>query len=311
MGDVAAGAAGALLLGGRSTAAASAPRCCLRRPCGRCRLLAVLAWRGTVTMAVLVLPAAASGVPTMAFELARSAWVAPSVTPGEQPRAQWAALRRRQPCGNAGFAFGGWLYQALGAALASRSTRELRGVGAVPARRAGGDAGSRSDTQDWRTLWAESAAGLKAIGERPALRALTVIEVFTALGVSLAGTSLMIFVARDLALPTGALGMVFALGALRSITGAALAPRLGRALGARLAMALGSGYWRSALRSCRWRRPGPWLDRADAAGCAANRWRRRPHGARRARPHARRGRCRQPSWRAPVPASAVRACSPH
>ena len=49
----------------------------------------------------------------------------------------------------------------------------------------------------------------------------------------------MIFVSRDIGLPTGWLGTVFALVALGSIVGASLAPRLGRRIGPGRAMACG------------------------------------------------------------------------
>jgi predicted MFS family arabinose efflux permease len=51
----------------------------------------------------------------------------------------------------------------------------------------------------------------------------------------------MIFVSRDVGLPTGTLGMVFALGGLGSVAGAALAPRLGRRWGPGRVMTLGLG----------------------------------------------------------------------
>jgi predicted MFS family arabinose efflux permease len=55
----------------------------------------------------------------------------------------------------------------------------------------------------------------------------------------LGGTSYMIYVARDLALDTGVLGMVFAAGGVGSALGAALAPRIGRSCGSRRAVVLG------------------------------------------------------------------------
>lgn len=240
--DVAAGAVGALLLGGwidRSGKRAAMLACDGLRA-ALLGLLAVLTWRGVATMPVLVILAAASGVLNIGFDMARSAWVAQSVAPGELPRRNGQLSIAGSVSEALAFAFGGWLYQALGAALAL-AVDALSYVASALCLRGAREAVSerRSDTQNWSGWWAESVAGLKAIGVRPPLRALTSIEVLTAFGTSLAGTGYMIFVARDLALPPRPLGVVFALGALGSIAGAALAPRLGRALGAGRAMTLG------------------------------------------------------------------------
>ena len=82
-------------------------------------------------------------------------------------------------------------------------------------------------------------AGLRTLLTQPALRALAAIEVLLALGGSLAATSYMIFVARDIGFGTGSLGMIFATGGLGAVAGAALAPWLGRRLGPGRAMTLG------------------------------------------------------------------------
>ena len=82
-----------------------------------------------------------------------------------------------------------------------------------------------------RQLLKDSAEGLRAVAARPLLRALAGIESLLAFSMALAGTSVMIFVSRDIGLPTGWLGMIFATGALGAIIGASLAPRLGRRFG--------------------------------------------------------------------------------
>jgi MFS family permease len=73
----------------------------------------------------------------------------------------------------------------------------------------------------------------------PELRVLATLEILLALAGSFAGTSYMIYVARDLAFSTGALGMIFASGGLGALAGAALAPRLGRHFGSGNVMTLG------------------------------------------------------------------------
>jgi Na+/melibiose symporter-like transporter len=244
--DVAAAAVAGLLLGrwvDRSGKRAVMLLCDIARS-ALLALLALAAWRGWLTMPALVAAAAASGVLTLGFELARSAWTAQCVAIDDLPRrnAQLATVGSLSE--TAAFALGGWLYQGLGAALALavdacsyavsalclRSVREVHG-GALEA--------AAAPTAGWRTVLQESAAGLRAVATRPALRALAGVEMLLALGMSMAGTSYMIFVARDLALPTGELGMIFALGGLGAVIGASLAPRLGRRFGPARAMLAG------------------------------------------------------------------------
>ncbi len=50
-------------------------------------------------------------------------------------------------------------------------------------------------------LLAEAAAGLRAVWQRPKLRALAAIESLLAFGMALSATSYMIFVSRDIGLP--------------------------------------------------------------------------------------------------------------
>jgi hypothetical protein len=142
----------------------------------------------------------------------------------------------------AAFALGGWLYQGLGAALAlaadacsyAMSALALRGVHAVAAAPRSTSARTR-----WQAWADDCTTGLRAVAAHGALRALAGIEILLALGMGLSATSYMIFVARDLALPTGVQGMIFALGGLGAMAGAMLAPGLGRRLGAGRAMSCG------------------------------------------------------------------------
>jgi hypothetical protein len=191
----------------------------------------------------LFVAAAFSGWLTAAFELARSAWVAQQVPVGELPRrnAQLSAVGSVSEA--ASFAIGGWLFQGLGAAVAlaidgasyALSALCLRGVPEVP----GAAAPQAASGSRLQRLRAEALQGLHAVFDRPVLRTLAGVEGLLAFWMGLGGTSYMIFVSRDVGLPTGTLGMVFALGGLGSVAGAALAPRLGRRWGPGRVMTLG------------------------------------------------------------------------
>jgi Na+/melibiose symporter-like transporter len=214
---------------------------------GRCALLLALAfaaWRGQATMAGLFVAAAISGLLTAAFELARSAWVAQQVPAGELPRRNAQLSAAGSVTEAAAFAIGGWLFQGLGAVVAlavdalsyAASALCLRGVPEVP-----GAQGVRPSVPAswWARLQAEALHGLQAVAAHPALRTLAGVEGLLAFWMGLSGTSYMIFVSRDVGLPTSTLGMVFALGGLGSVAGAALAPRLGRRWGPGRVMTLG------------------------------------------------------------------------
>lgn len=213
--------------------------------------LAALVWLDLASWIWLMTAAALQGVSGMAFELARSAWMARQLSQAELPRrnAQLSMVSSLSETG--AFALGGWLYQGLGAVgallldaasyLASAAC--LKGLAApepaAPAR-ASAPQGRRQMLADW---WRDGLAGCAAIAAQPGLRALAGIEALLAAALALGGTSYMIFVSRDLALPTGPLGLVFALGGLGAALGAGLAPRWGRRWGPGRTMSIGLAAW--------------------------------------------------------------------
>lgn len=275
--DVAAAAAGSLLLGAWVERRGKREVMLL---CDGARALvlaglAVLAWRGAVTMPLLALAAAANGILTMAFEVARSAWMAQRIAADElvQRNAQMSVATSLSE--TAAFALGGWLFQWLGAvvalvvdalsylasALCLRGVREVAAASQRDAGKAGeaveaGEAGEAGEggvpgtrlpapalasriVIASRSWWREMAEGLWAIATRPTLRTLALIEGLLALAGSLAGTSYMIYVARDLGIPTGPLGVIFALGGVGAVIGARSAAAAARRWGVGPAMTTG------------------------------------------------------------------------
>ena len=242
--DVLAGALGAVLLAGsidRAGKRAVMLGCDLLRA-AVLALLTLLAWQGGLTFPMLVAAAAANGVLTVGFEMARSAWVAQRVEPSRLPKRNAQLSMAGSLSETAAFALGGWVFQWTGAAIAlavdalsfALSAGCLRGVPETPPVVPAEVPAAALDR-----LIGDARAGLRTVLAQPALRALAVIEVLLALGSSLAATSYMIFVARDIGFTTGSLGMIFATGGLGAVAGAALAPWLGRRLGPGRAMAFG------------------------------------------------------------------------
>lgn len=207
----------------------------------RCALLAALAagaWWGRVDFVVLVLVAAASGLLSIGFELARSAWIAQRIAAPDLPARNAQLSMTGSLSETAAFALGGWLYQGLGAALSLAVNAATYVASALCLRRVAPAPPAHGTTDEpatpgprWRRLGRGVAAGLRAVASRPRLRALAGIETLVAFAGSLTGTSYMIYVTRELGLATGPLGMIFALGGLGAVAGAALAPALGRRIG--------------------------------------------------------------------------------
>jgi Major Facilitator Superfamily len=235
----------------------------------RCAVLAILAavtWQGGLGFAGLVLAAAAGGMLTVGFELARSAWIAQRVGAEALPKGNAQLSVTGAVSETVAFALGGWVYQGLGAAVALAADAAtyllsalcLRGVREVPGTPRAPTARGR-----WQVALQEATAGLRAVTAQPRLRALAVIEALVHCMRALYGTSFMIYASRDLALPTGTLGMIFAVGGLGSVLGAGLAPGLGRRLGPGRTMTLGLMAY-AAGAAC--------VPMAEGAGWAAVGW---------------------------------------
>ena len=247
--DVAAGAVAALLLGtlidrtGKRAVMIVADLL-------RAAVLALLAWlayRGALAMWMLVAGAVASGALTVAFELARSVWIAERTEAGMLPTRNAQIAAGASIAETVAFALGGWLYQAVGAVVALivdavsylASALFLRGVAETRRPVRGAAHGSRGRGSALRTFAADVRAGLAELAASPVLRALAAVEVLVAGALSLSGTSYMIYVTRDIGFPTGILGVIFALGGLGSVAGAFGATRLARRFGIPAALTAG------------------------------------------------------------------------
>jgi len=244
--DVLAAAVGGLLLAGwvdRGSKRATMQLCDVLRAL-LFVALALAASQGLASMAMLVAASALNGVLTVGFDLARSAWIAQRVPPHELPRRNAQLSATGSVSETLAFALGGWLYQGLGVAWALLvdgvsfllSALWLRGVADTPPVPVGPTA---SAWQLLRDAWVDARVGLTLVARHPGLRVLAGIELLLAAGGGLFGISFMIFVARDIGMGTGPLGMVFAVGGLGALLGAWAAPALGRRLGSGRAMAVG------------------------------------------------------------------------
>ena len=239
--DLVAGAMGSLLLGAAVDRMAKRAVMVATDIARAALLAAVAALAATHLLSfwMLIVAAAASGLLTIMFELARSAWMVQRIEVAELPARNAQVSAGGSISETVAFAIGGWLYQWLGATLALLVDAASYLCSALFLRKLKDEAPVVTPNPaptSMRSLVDDARAGLAAIAAVPALRTIATIEALVALAMSLAGTSYMIFVARNLAFETGILGMIFAAGGIGSVFGAAMAPAMGRRLGTGRAM---------------------------------------------------------------------------
>ncbi|MFN0183189.1 MAG: MFS transporter, partial [Aquabacterium sp.] len=248
MADVAAGALGALLLGAwvdRRPKRATMVACDLLNV-AVLSALALAAWQQRLSIPVLAAAAALSGLLTMTFELARSAWIAQAVPEPDLPRRNAQLSVGGSLSETAAFAAGGWLFQGLGAALSlavdalsyAVSAFALRGVREVPPVPAAADAPAAPGGAIAATL-RDLRRGLAEVRRQPMLRRLAALELLLGLSMALFSIGYLLYLSRELQLGTGLQGMIIATGGLGSVLGGLLAVRAGQRLGSPRALALG------------------------------------------------------------------------
>jgi hypothetical protein len=199
-----------------------------------------------LTMPALVLAAAVVGALATVFDVARSAWVGLEVPAADLPRrnAQLSAVGSLSE--TVAFAGGGWLFQGLGAVVALAVDALSYAVSAVLLRRvAAGGSPSPQPSPRGRgegvvvPWWHEARSGWQAVRTDVRLRVLAAIEALTAAAGAVFGACFMVYAVRTLGFEPGVLGVVFALGGLGALAGAAAATRLGVRIGPTRAMAGG------------------------------------------------------------------------
>lgn len=249
---VAAGALAALLLG---TLVDRWPKRRTMIACdlARAAMLAtvpLLAWADRLGIGWLVAVVTINGALTVAFELAQSAWIARNSAHAELTQRNSALAAGNAATEAASFGVTGWLFQWLGAAVVMvldaltylASALLLWRIEEPSAAQQTSAQGTSVRTRA-AALMAEARDGLRATLADPVLRALAGVEVLTACAMSFAATSYMIYVARDLAIGTGVLGLLFAVGGLGSLAGAWLTARAADRVGAQRWLIISLMVW--------------------------------------------------------------------
>jgi MFS family permease len=243
MADVAAGALAALLLGAlvdrwpkrRTMIAADLLRAAMLAT------VPVMAALDQLTIVWLVIVVAVNGALTVAFELAQSAWIARSTVQEHLTQRNSALAAGGAVTEAASFGITGWLFQWLGAivvmvadALTYIASALLLTKISEPPALADEAPGPITLRGRAAALAAEVGVGLRATAADPVLRGLAIVATLTAFATSFAATTYMIYVARDIGLSTGVLGILFALGGLGSLAGSWLTARYADRIDVRL-----------------------------------------------------------------------------
>ena len=265
--DVTAGALGAPLLGAWVD---RSPKRGVMLACDMTRAavllgLALAAWTQSLSVVVLTIAAAVCGILNMAFELARSAWMAQALKANELTARNAQLSVAGSLSETAAFALGGWLFQGLGAVWAllldalsyGLSALCLRGVRDVPAARQQGlqnvaasaltsapastsiSTPPSAPTSAFAGLGIDVRTGMAVIWASPVLRRLALLELLLALSSAQFATSYLVYLSRDIHVTLGVQGMIFAMGGLGAIVGGWLAVHWGQRMGEQRALAWG------------------------------------------------------------------------
>ena len=200
---------------------------------------------GRLDLTLLLVVKFLSGAFDTLFELARQAYVPAVVGEVRLVEANSRLSATSSAAEVSAFGIAGWLVQWLTGPIAIAvdavsfliSALLLGGmrtpeIPPVP----GAGSATAASAASWR---AEMRAGLLATFGDPLQRVLAIGDALLNLTFGLFTACYMLFVTRDLALPPGPLGMVFAVGGISGLIAATLAPALGERLGVGRAMALG------------------------------------------------------------------------
>ena len=241
--DVAAGALAALLLGAlvdrwpkrRTMIAADLMRAAMLFT------VPLMALLGRLSIGWLVVVVAVNGALTVAFELAQSAWIARSTAHEDLTQRNSALAAGGAATEAVSFSLTGWLFQWLGAVVVMVADALTYVASALLLVKISEPPPLKEETPTPATLRgrlqalvSEVQGGLRAVAADPVLRGLAVVATLVAFAMSFASTTYMIYVSRDVAFPTGTLGLLFALGGIGSLFGSWLTARTARRIDARL-----------------------------------------------------------------------------
>lgn len=199
-------------------------------------LVPLAAWLGWLRMELLYLIAVLSGALTTLFDVAYTSYL-PSLIRKDQLLEGNGKLTATASAAEF-FAFGvsGWLVQLLSgpsALIVDAVTFVVSAVSLWLIRKpeVAGAEGPSHEPENTESFWREASAGLRLVASHQELRVLALSQWILEFGMRVFGTVFLLFTTRTLLLSPGVQGMIFAIGGLTSLAGAAFADRIAGRLG--------------------------------------------------------------------------------
>jgi MFS family permease len=188
--------------------------------------LPVAAFAGVLTMTQVVAFALCRGLFDFVFDVAEHAYLPSLVARDDLVRANGRLQAGDSSAEAAGFALGGWLVQWLSAPLALLIDAATYLASALLIARIRAPEPAPAVAKREGSRMREYLAGLTEIARTPALRAIAASGMLIFAASQITNAVYMLFVFRQLGLPIGLLGMLFALGAVSSLASAFASDRV-------------------------------------------------------------------------------------
>lgn len=191
----------------------------------------VSAWLGWLTMVHLLAISLLVGFARVFFDVGYRSYI-PSVIGRDQVLAGNSAMEFLRAGGQvAGPGLGGALVSLIGAANVVAAQALTFAVSALTLIGIRAKEEPRDRSPESGALWARVAEGLRFVIRHRVLRATAVAGAAGNLSFAIASAVIIVFLSRDLAQPAWVIGLVIAAGSVTVMIGAALTPRIARAVG--------------------------------------------------------------------------------
>jgi MFS family permease len=202
-------------------------------------MIPFLAFIGQLKLFYLyVIAVIASGL-TVFFDVAQQAYLPAVVESKNLGDANSRIAATQSAVEISAFGIAGWLVQLLTAPVAIAVDAATFVISAIFVGSIRTAERRQHEHEAAGALWAEMVEGLRLLGSNGSLRAIGVSVAAMEAGFGLSGTVYALYALRELGIPPGPLGLIYALGGVSALAGSLLTPRINRRFGIGRSMAAG------------------------------------------------------------------------